>query len=191
MTPTRNNQSASSPLQRFEEIYATTHDRLNFFVKRYVWSDAAAKDVLQECYIRLWEKMAELKDDEKLLPLLRTIALRITIDQVRKNARDLYRAEVFHAAQPVVTAADEGLNFREVMQRYQDAVSGLPLQQRKVFQMHKEEGLSYQDIARELEISPHTVKRHMSEALQTLRTQLSPEVMTLAGLIATSLAKML
>ena len=174
-----------SPLlvKRFDSVYASTSERLFLFVKRHVWSDAAAKDVVQECYIRLWEKMESVTDDERVLPLLRTIALNITIDQVRKNAKDLYKAEVFHSAQSLTTTADEGLAIKEVMKRYREAVEGLPLQQRRVFRMQREDGLSHRAIADALHISPNTVKRHMSEALQSLRVELGPEIVLLAGII--------
>ena len=172
--------------ERFDRIYSTTYDRLYSFVKRYAWSDSSTQDVLQECYLRLWEKMAEVRDDEKLMPMLRTIALRITIDSVRKKARELSRAEAFHAGQDKITTADERLHLQEIMARYRAAVDGLPIQQQKVFRMHREEGLSHGDVARELGISPHTVKRHMNEALHTLRSQLNPEMMALVGLILAS-----
>jgi len=161
--------SSLSQADRFEKIYVSTYSRLYSFVKYYVWGDDAVKDVLQECYIRLWENLATVKDDKKILPLLRTYATNITIDAVRKKSKELERAIIYYSQRESTSAADEPLNSREVLEIYRQAVNALPSQQRKVFQMVREDGLSHQEVSEQLNISTHTIKRHMQEALHTLR----------------------
>jgi RNA polymerase sigma-70 factor (family 1) len=176
--PHDHNIPSASSITRFEKIYETTYSKLFGFVKYYVWSDDAVKDVLQEAYIRLWENLPQLKDDDKLMPMLRTYAMNITIDEVRKKAREIERAAVYHSQQSAAPGADATLNMREALRLYREAVDALPPRQRDIFRMSREKGLSYQEISEQLHISTHTIKRHMQEALHTLRTRFPAETLS-------------
>lgn len=176
----------SSLVYRFEMIYADTYGRLYGFVKRYLKDQQAVKDVLQDCYIRLWERMETVTDDEKILPMLKTWAINATTDAVRKNAKDMERAYIWQSNQEKICAADDRLYLSETMRQYHYAKESLPSQQRQVFRLVREEGLSQQQAADKLKISIHTVKRHLSEALRTLRTKM-PENALKAILIVTAL----
>jgi RNA polymerase sigma-70 factor (family 1) len=168
----------SSSINRFEKIYEATYSKLFSFVKYYVWSEDTVKDVLQECYIRLWENLPGIKDDDRVMPLLRTYAMNVTIDAVRKKAKEIERAAVYHSQQGPAAAADEGLNMREALRLYRAAIEALPPRQRDIFKMSREKGLSYREISEQLHISTHTIKRHMQEALHTLRSKFPAETLT-------------
>lgn len=173
----------SSLIDRFEKIYEASYSKLYNFTKYYVWGDDAVKDVLQECYIRLWENLSTVKDDEKLMPLLRKYAMNITIDAVRKKSKEFERAAIYHSQQSPASMADAGLNMREAIRLYREAVDALPPRQKEVFLLNREKGLSYQEISGELNISTHTIKRHMNEALNTLRTKFPAETLTVLFLL--------
>ena len=66
----------------------------------------------------------------------------------------------------------EDLDFREVENLLKEAVNTLPAQRRKVYQLVREEGLSYAEIAEKLQISKNTVRNHVAEALQEIRIYL-------------------
>ncbi|MBN9384151.1 MAG: sigma-70 family RNA polymerase sigma factor [Chitinophagaceae bacterium] len=179
-------ENVSSPptalVRRFEKIYSDTYYKLYGFVKHYVWDEDAIKDVLQECYVRLWQNMEKVQDDEKILPLLRTYAMHITIDVVRKTAKELKRAGIYHSRQSQPATADEGLHIQEAMRLYKEAVNALPPRQKMVFELVREKGLTYREISDQLNISTHTLKRHMNEALHTLRSRFPPEMLTMVWL---------
>src|ERR1700759_2368921 len=98
---------SSSLIERFEKIYEATYPKLYGFASYYVWGEDAIKDVLQECYIRLWENLETIKDDEKIMPLLRKYTTNITIDAVRKKAKEFERAAIYHSQQSPASASDE------------------------------------------------------------------------------------
>lgn len=62
---------------------------------------------------------------------------------------------------------------RELQERVAAAVKLLPPQQRRVFELSRIRELSYQEIARELDISPKTVENHLSRALREVKKILS------------------
>ena len=58
---------------------------------------------------------------------------------------------------------------------YNLAVEILPPQRKRIFRMSREEGLSYKEIAGNLEISTQTVKEHMSLAMKTIKDYIAKE----------------
>jgi RNA polymerase sigma-70 factor (ECF subfamily) len=58
---------------------------------------------------------------------------------------------------------------KELEATYNSSLSDLPPQRRKVFLLHRNEHLSYKEIAQKLDISPKTVENHIGAALKQLR----------------------
>lgn len=77
-------------IDRFEKIYFSTIDQLIAFVKKNSPGNEMVDDIVQECFIVLWNKLSSLNDDERVINLLRTIAKRLMIDAHRKRAETLF-----------------------------------------------------------------------------------------------------
>jgi RNA polymerase sigma-70 factor (ECF subfamily) len=168
---------------RFERIYLSTYFRLEKFVQHFIRNPEAAKDMLQDTYVQLWEHLEQIRDDEKILPLLRTYATHRMINMLRKSAKDQQHAELFYARQEVITTADETLNLKESLQEYETVLNRLTDQQRTVFRLSTEEGMSYKQIAEELNSTPRTIKYHLSEARKRLRLQFSTDKLAIVLLL--------
>ncbi|MEO6686921.1 MAG: sigma factor-like helix-turn-helix DNA-binding protein, partial [Dyadobacter sp.] len=65
-----------------------------------------------------------------------------------------------------------------------DIVEKLPAQQKVAYNLSREEGLSHEEIANILVISPNTVKNHIARAMATIRIQLRRHVNLILILIA-------
>ena len=61
------------------------------------------------------------------------------------------------------------LNAKELELIIAIAVERMPSQRRKIYQMSREQGLSNENIARELNISKRTVENHLTQALADIR----------------------
>lgn len=61
----------------------------------------------------------------------------------------------------------------ELNKQVENLISNLPERQKQVFLLHREKGLTYPEIAEELEISKNTVENHMVKALKYLRRNLN------------------
>lgn len=168
---------------RFERIYLSTYFQLEKFVHHFIRNPEAAKDVLQDTYIQLWENMERITDDEKVLSLLRTYATHRMINILRKGAKDRQHAEIFHARQEVITTADESLYFKETMMEYEQVLGALTDQQRRVFRLSTEEGLSYKEIADKLECTPRAIKYHLAEARKRMRSHFPVDRLAIALLL--------
>lgn len=175
---------ALASANRFERIYLSTYFRLEKFVQYFLKNSEAAKDILQDTYLQLWENLDKITDDEKTLSLLRTYATHRMINVLRKTASDRKHAELFYAHRDLVTTADHPLHLKETLAEYKQALDELPDQQRVIFRLRTEEGLSYQEIAHQLKSTPRTIKYHLSEARRRLRLQFPVDKLALAVLLA-------
>lgn len=160
---------------RYEKMYFLTKDRLISFVKYTIKDTAVADDIVQECYIRLWENMDKVRDDEAIINLLRKYAHNRIIDHVRKVAREAVRNHAYQLQQTASCTADEQLLLKEIVQEYDDVIEALPPKRRAIYRLVKEEGLSHREIAAQLNISTNTIEKHINEAMWTLRTHFTPD----------------
>jgi RNA polymerase sigma-70 factor (ECF subfamily) len=184
MTRYNSMEGGTTKEARFEAIFLATKGRLYNFVKKHIKGHDAIEDIVQQCYIRLWEKLDDCYDDENILPLLSTYASRAIIDAIRKEARMLLREKLFSEQLGSGSRADEGLYVKELQDQLQHAVNALPPQKRTIYTLRRELGLSHKEISAQLQISHHTVERHMNEALRLLRKQFKTEHLILLALLA-------
>ena len=64
------------------------------------------------------------------------------------------------------------LQFREVSELVAKTMEDLPERTREIFQLNRQEGLKYREIAEKLSISVKTVEANMGKALRALRNSL-------------------
>lgn len=181
MTFSTNNKKTLTA--RYEKMYFSTKDRLISFVQYHVRDRAVGDDIVQECYIRLWENMDKVHDDDSILNLLRKYAHNLIIDHIRKTAREALQDNIFQQQQPAVCVADDQLLLKEILQDYDNIVQALPPKRRVIYRLVKEEGLSHREIATRLNISTNTIEKHMNEALYTLRTHFTPDKLSVLVLV--------
>ncbi|HKG04845.1 MAG TPA: RNA polymerase sigma-70 factor [Pedobacter sp.] len=163
----------------FTEIYNRYWKRMFALAGKKLNDLDEAKEVVQEIFIRLWERSAQIEVESNLGAYLAvSVKYRIInkLDQhyIRKNYVDN-----LPASSEVDNSTQEWLDFEEVRERLAKLVSELPEKCRLVFVMSREQGLSHKQIASELDISEKTVEAHLSKATKTLRTGLNSFLLSL------------
>lgn len=147
--------------------------RLAPFVTRLLQSDSWSEEIVQDVFMRLWQSRQQLAAIEHPSAYLHQMASNRTLDYIKRNAREVKLQ--YYAARWFTADADHPdvqQDFREIDSLLKEAVSSLPAQRRKVYQLVREEGLSHAEIAERLQISKHTVRNHVAEALQEIRRYL-------------------
>lgn len=72
---------------------------------------------------------------------------------------------------------------KELQAKLANALKEMPAMRRKVFEMSRFKGMSYQQIAHELSLSSRTVETHIFQAIKQIRHYLGPMVALLPWLI--------
>ncbi len=144
--------------------------RLLLVARQWTRSAADAEDVVQEAFVRYWRGQRALAGDP--LPLLITSVRRAALDLLRRRDRRERReqdqvdlgAESWFEPNP---EGDERANLLE------EAVEQLPSEQREVLVLKIWGGLTFAEIASQLDLSPHTAASRYRYALEELRRKLS------------------
>ena len=167
---------AAVQYEKFEEIFRQTKDRLYHFTLKLTQNSSDAKDILQECYGRLWEKLPEINTREEVLPLLLTYARHCFIDQLRKRERDALFLSKLSAAAPAteLASAELFLNLADKEKQLRISLEQLPAKRREIFSLVKEKGFSHKEVAEQLGISTATVEKQVSLSLKFLRGEMMP-----------------
>jgi RNA polymerase sigma factor (sigma-70 family) len=181
---------------QFESIFLSTKENLYAYVKKFAGNDQDIEDVMQQCYIRLWLRMEELKDSTNILPLLYTYAKNLLIDTWRKQAVEKRNLQEYGYllvnGRQVHPAPSDMQDVQEQMKR---ALLQMPERRRTIFLLRKEYGLSSVEIAVRLNISQQAVRRHLDEAVGLLKKHISAAdlfmVLVNAGPVAFSLTDLL
>lgn len=138
------------------------------FAYSYLKSRPEAEEIVQECFLKIWEKRQQLHDDVPLKGYLFTTAHHAILNQLRRHGHHLrYQA---HSATQEPALVDNGVEFSELEGVYRAALEQLPPKRREIFILSRQQGLSYPEIAAQLNLSVKTVEAQMSHALKFLRT---------------------
>lgn len=154
----------------FEELFRRHEYRLYTLAQQLTKSGQYAKDIIQEVFIKLWERRQELDRIENIEAWLYRMTENKVIDFLRKTAADGRLKEAVWKNIPLQQDDPEVLiEAKEYHQIIRKAIDSLPAQRKLIYQLNREKGLNYQEIAQTLQISKHTVKNQLSTALQSIR----------------------
>lgn len=157
------------------ELLVTRHQRLlTAHALRRVRHVEDADDLVQEAFIRAWERLGSLSDPGSFRAWIRRILDRLAIDRARsagpRTGSDEGLEETL--ADDASSPEDELLG-RELAARIDEALDALPPgRQREVMRLRFCEGLPIQDIADRLGVHTGTVKVHIFRSSRRLRAEL-------------------
>jgi RNA polymerase sigma-70 factor (family 1) len=135
----------------------------------YVKSAPHAQDIVQEVFIKIWEKRRTLPQVERFDSFLFIIARNYIISELRKKIVQPLQPDLVDVYKEDGTVPEEILSFKQLREHLETAINLLPQQQKTAFLLSRDEGLSYEAIARQMNLSRETVKKHMCRALNFLR----------------------
>lgn len=154
----------------FTLYYHSFVDSLVAFLIKLLGNEEEAKEIVQEVFIKLWEKRETIDPEKKLDSFIYTTAKNMAFNTIRK--RQIHSKYVdeqsFIGADPG-RGADDNIISKETELLFNLVMNSMPSQRRKVFTLSRNEGLTYEQIAQEMGISLDTVKSHMKLALRDIR----------------------
>jgi RNA polymerase sigma-70 factor (ECF subfamily) len=166
----------------FKLLFHGYFERICCFARDYVCDVEVARELAQETFIKLWEIRTSLDDGSDIPALLFTIVRNNALNYLKHlTIRDKFRqfSEQQYAERQLNLMALTDLQVEEIFkrdmqQKIDEAVDDLPEKCREVFLMSRNFGMSYREIATQLNISIKTVENHISEALKKLRKKINP-----------------
>ncbi|MBV6520183.1 MAG: hypothetical protein MNPFHGCM_00288 [Gemmatimonadaceae bacterium] len=158
-----------------EDVFRANYAGMAAFVLRYVNAPDVAEELVQDIFLKLWSRREQLSDIESLKTYLYRAVRNQALNWLRRRKLERrWEEEHGEDAEPVsLAAADDGATEEEVAAAVRVAIERLPPRCREIFLLSRDGGLTYNDIARVLEISVKTVETQMGRALKSLRGSLA------------------
>jgi RNA polymerase sigma-70 factor (family 1) len=175
----------------FEQLFRQYKNKLYSFILHLSGSATIAEDVLQDVFLKIWRDRNQLTNIDNFNAYLFRMAQNTAINVLRRQSREALLLNEVQRLAPEGVQGHELLAAREVRTALQQAINNLPPQQRKVYQLGKEQELTYEQIAAALGISTSTVRNHMVQALKSIREYIALHFPTLLIYLVPMLAMMM
>lgn len=160
-----------------KDLFARHYRPLCLYALHYVGADDAAEDIVQECFVSLWQHAPRNPRS-----FLYTAVRNRCIDHLRRARLDTVDVAP-HDLEGFISD-DEARCRSEQEARLWEAIDRLPERCRQVFLMSKRDGMRYKEIAAELNISERTVEHQVAKAMQKLNRLLrSDAIMAVRRLV--------
>jgi len=140
-------------------------DGLFRFVVKNIRNEEKARDIVQDTFVKLWQKVEEVSA-EKVKSYLFTTAYRTMIDYIRKDKR---QTEFTDAHADKLSHSEQYSDINEILHQ---ALETLPPQQKSVVMLRDYEGYSYDEIGEITSLNPSQVKVYIYRARVALKKYL-------------------
>lgn len=177
-------QVAKGDQRAFRTIYDRYYDRIYGYGLRLLKSDVLTEELVQYTFLKIWTLEGRLTEIENLESYLVTMARNHALDVLRQKK---LTAKVNHAFNQDWSEShnetEEEILLNDTRRVLDEAVDMLAPQQKRVYQLCRRQGLTYDEAAKELNLSPATVQSYMKLALSALRKHMSTHTDIVALLI--------
>ena len=154
----------------FHTLFDSYKQDVFLYSRSLLKSNTLADEVVQEVYITVWLKRETLDPSLSFKSFLMTLTKNKALNILKKAVNDeKLRKAVFYRSQKSYNPIEDQIRDKRLEEVKERALDTLPPKRRLIFEMARNEGMSYEAISEELGISKNTVKSQMRKALETLR----------------------
>lgn len=176
----------------FEDLFKQTFPRMLGYCGLFIQDKAQANDLVQECFMRLWEKRSTIHPQQSveslLFVMLRNRCLNYLRDQktelIDRSFNTLAETDLQHLYQLDFTGREEKKLEESLLEAIRESVENLPEKRKLVFIKAKIEGKKNKEIAEEMGISIKAVEKHLHQAKEQIRQEVIVKFPLLSVLIA-------
>lgn len=151
----------------YEILFKLYYAKFVHYADSIVGDFEAAKDLVQESFMKVWLNREKLREDLSIHNYLFVLVRRASLNFLRdKKILETLDSDFVDDVHESTSSASE-----EKFEMVMSAVDSMPAQRKAVFKLSREEGLKNKEIAEYLNLSEKTVERHMTLALRDIRNK--------------------
>ena len=157
-------------MKAYKTLYHLLAPGLHRFSISMVRSPEVAEEIVSDVFIKIWQIRDRLEGIENLKVYLYTITRNFSINYLHRSHKNSSLSIDSLDIEPVITYGnpEELCISAEIIAKLRNAIGELPPQCRLIFQLAKEEGLRYKEIAEVMNLSVFTVRNQLAIAVQKL-----------------------
>jgi RNA polymerase sigma-70 factor (ECF subfamily) len=177
----------------FEKIYSIYYPKLVRFSREYILSTHDAENIVQDCFVHIWEQRDNLPAIKNINAYLFRLVKnkcvdylrhKITVESKKRELQDIHLKEFEYKLLSIEAFDDASMSDEEIERIIHNAIDSLPEKCKEIFVLSKLNGMKYEEIAAQLKISKNTVRNQVSIALEKMRHELKDYFPLLLFIIA-------
>ena len=173
-------QLANGNEKAFDRLVDRYWNKIYSVALTYIKSPSLAEDLVQDVFLKLWQKRETLAAIESLEDYLFIITRNAVISALRKKGPKFPVGDYLSASLPANEfLPEQQLQAKQLEQIINQAIALLPPQQQQALRLSREEGRSHDEIASLMALSKNTVKNHIVRALNFVRDYIQSQSDTL------------
>ena len=159
----------------FRILYNRYGTKINHFARSYLKSEHDAEELVQDVFLKLWDKREVLDSSKNIRAFIYKIAINSIYDFIRRKNIEQAYFDYSNGKQDIADSTWHEVVYNDMLAQINRLIEQMPEQRRKIFQMNKEEGLSNDEIAKTLGLSKRTVENQLYRATIFMKKNLNPE----------------
>ena len=153
----------------FAKLFHAYHNQLGAYIMLLTDSMEMAEEIVQDVFVKIWINRATLPTIGNFSSYLFILTRNYTLNCIRKIETDRkrqlsYTSHLVRTGDQDPAVGERSADHLDIVER---AVAQLPPQQQRVFNL-KREGRKNSEIAREMGISPDSVKKYQQWAVKSI-----------------------
>ncbi len=158
----------------FKALYSKYAPKLFAFSRKYLSSQEDAEEIVQEVFLRIWEKKENIDENLSFSSYVIQAAKHRIFNGFRKKVnQQAYLDFLIYSDSSSSNFTELTVDYHEIKQKAEKAIESMPPKRQEIFRLSRETGLKNREIAEKLDISIKTVENQMGQALKFLRDELS------------------
>lgn len=164
-----------------EDVYYAFYDLVYGAIFYLVKDHQAAEDIIQEAFIKVVTKKPEFESVSGMKSWMKTVARNTTINYFRKNKKfrnhlDVERVYMdIEPIGPMVPSVEQTVEIKMMEEAILSHLSKLKPEYRQLMEMRWKQGLSYKEIAEQLDLCENIVRQRLFRTREGIKKMLYRE----------------
>ncbi len=161
-------------MEAFREIYDAFCEPLYRFAHSYLKDSFEAEEIVQDVFLKVWEKRAEVDEHKSFKSYLYRITVNKVFNELKHRVvKQKYEQHAVNFDHETGETPESSIQFQELNKKLEHLLTQLPEQQRNIFIMSRWKGLSNAEIAENLHLSVRTVENQIYRAAKFIKLHLN------------------
>ncbi|MFD1165729.1 RNA polymerase sigma factor [Sphingobacterium daejeonense] len=143
------------------------------FVLKFLKSPQLAEEVTQDIFLKLWETRNSPEKIQSIAKWLYTVARNRSLNLIKQNQCRLLRENYFAMQISNELDGEDEIILRDYQNAINSLLESLPSKRKEIYMLKSISGLTNEEIALQLNISPHTVKNQLTKSYSSIKKLIS------------------
>ena len=156
--------------QAFEELYVRYKDRLMYFCKQIMKDKNSAYDIVHDVFLQILKTHEFLNPELSFWGYLQTLAQNRILNEFKRfDVHSRFAQHIIMNGKDSNNQTENQIIDEDYTILFNNLIESLSPRQKEIFQMSRIQGLTYKEIAEQMQISVETVREHVSLALKKIK----------------------